>query len=241
MTVLGWMWTWSEYVLIPDFPAPYTLSVDTLRIPSPYMEKVRFIGAILPVKPEQCPEPSKTREAFGVAPDQKLVFAGISGPRAERIPLLRILEPIFEGFPDDIRVLMSTGDPSGGSDLTTSRSLIKVPWLEDRFAVLHACDAVVSRGGHETIMQSICYRKPALVIPVPGHPEQYGNARAAERLGVADAIHQADVTPGYVLEHLLGFLGDPSYARSLSEMSAHASLGDGVGECLRVLESVIRR
>jgi UDP:flavonoid glycosyltransferase YjiC (YdhE family) len=203
------------------------------------MGKVRFIGAILPVKPEQCPEPAKTREAFGIAPGQKLVFAGISGPRAERIPLLRILEPIFEGFPDDVRVLMSTGDPSGSSDPISSGSLIKVPWLEDRFAVLHACDAVVSRGGHETIMQSICYRKPALVIPVPGHPEQYGNARAAERLGVADAIHQADLSPGYVLEHIRRLLGSPSYARSLSEMSSRANLGDGVDECLRALESVI--
>ena len=238
MTLLGWMWAWSDLILIPDFEEPYTLSIENLRIPEPYKRKVRFIGAILTKKPEECMPRVNIRRNLGVSEDQYLVFAGISGPKAERLPLLRILEPIFEGFPDSIQVVMSLGTPMGGSKSTVSGSLIKVPWIEDRFSVLNASDAVVSRGGHETIMQSISFRKPALVIPVPGHPEQYGNARTCKRLGVAEAIHQRDITYENLLQKINSLLYYKSYKSKLDEVAKHTHLGEGVDETMRAIASV---
>lgn len=238
MTLLGWMWAWSDLILIPDFEEPYTLSIENLRIREPYKRKVRFIGAILTMKPEECQPKINILRNLEVSEDQHLVYAGISGPKAERLPLLRILEPIFEGFPDNIRVIMSLGAPSGGSKSTVSGSLIKVPWIEDRFSILNASDAVVSRGGHETMMQSISFRKPALVIPVPGHPEQYGNARTCKRLGVAEVMHQRDITHENLLQKINALLNEKSYIRKLDEVAKHTYLGEGVEETLRAVASV---
>jgi UDP-N-acetylglucosamine--N-acetylmuramyl-(pentapeptide) pyrophosphoryl-undecaprenol N-acetylglucosamine transferase len=239
MTLLGWMWAWSDIILIPDFKDPYTLSIENLRIPEPYKRKVRFIGAILTIKPKECKPRSNTRINLEVSEDQHLVFAGISGPKTERLPLLRILEPIFESFPDSIRVVMSLGTPMGGSKPIVKGSLIKVPWLEDRFSVLNASDAIVSRGGHETIMQSISFQKPALVIPVPNHPEQYGNARTCKRLGVAEIMHQRDITHENLLQKINALIFDKSYKNKLEEVAKHTHLGEGVEETMQALASVL--
>jgi UDP:flavonoid glycosyltransferase YjiC (YdhE family) len=229
MTLLGGSWALSGRVLIPDFPEPNTLSLDTIRIPDQFRGKVEFIGAILQRKPGSI-DKEEVRKKLGVEEGEKLVFAGISGPAPERLPLLQVLEPLFREFPEEYRVVMSMGTPSGGSEPENLGRLIKVPWLEDRFSVLEACDAVVSRGGHETLMQSICYGKPSAVIPVPNHPEQYGNARRAESIGVAKLVHQKDLSRETLLAAIQE-LENPGYASKLKELEG-LHLGDGIDRCI---------
>lgn len=239
MTLIGRGWGYADKILIPDFPSPNTLSIDCLRIPGPYQSKVELIGAILPKRPEEAADKNMIREGLGIAPEQRLIYAGISGPRAERLPLLKVLTPIFESFPDEYRVVMSMGDPNGDSTPIRSGSLVKLSWVKEKFDLLNACDLVVSRGGHETMMQSICYGKPAVIIPVPNHPEQYGNARRAQELGVAQAIHQRSIERDGLLLLVEEMLGDDSYAEHLAKLNA-GHLGDGVERSIKALASVMR-
>ncbi len=239
MTLIGRGWGYADSIPIPDFPAPNTLSIDCLRIPKPYKSKVELIGAILPRRREEVNPADGIRIGLGVAPEQKLVYAAISGPRAERIPLLRLLTPIFESFPDDYRVVMSMGDPNGDSKPIHSGSLVKLAWAKDKFDLLNACDIVVSRGGHETMMQSICYAKPAIIIPVPKHPEQYGNARRAQELGVAQAIHQRNIERDGLLLLVEEMLGDNRYSEKFAKLKAER-LGDGVERSIKALTRIMR-
>ena len=239
MTLIGRGWGYADKILIPDFPAPNTLSIDCLRIPGPYQRKVELVGAILPKRPEEARDRGDVRAELDVAPEQRLVYAGISGPRAERLPLLKLLTPIFESFPDEYRVVMSMGDPNGGSKPVRNGSLIKLSWVKEKFDLLNACDLVISRGGHETMMQSICYGKPAVIIPVANHPEQYGNARRAQELGVAHAVHQRNIERDGLLLLIEEMLGDESYAERLTELNAN-HLGDGVERSIEALAAVMR-
>ncbi len=239
MTLIGRGWGYADKILIPDFPAPNTLSIDCLRIPGPYQKKVELVGAILPKRPEEARDRCDVRAELDVAPEQRLVYAGISGPRAERLPLLKLLTPIFESFPDEYRVVMSMGDPNGDSKPVRNGSLIKVSWVKEKFDLLNACDLVISRGGHETMMQSICYGKPAVIIPVANHPEQYGNARRAQELGVAHAIHQRNIERDGLLLLVEEMLGDESYAERLAELNM-SHLGDGVERSIEALAAVMR-
>jgi len=236
MTLIGRCWGLSDVVLIPDFPYPYTISVDSLRIPEPYKDLVRFVGAILPVKPEQVTDRNKVRKRLGVEKKERLIYAGISGPKAERMPLLSILEEALMNFPPRYKVVMSMGTPGGGSVPSQLGRLIKIPWVENRFDYLNACDLVVSRAGHETLMQSICYGKPSIIIPVPSHPEQYGNARRATEFGVAEAIHQHEVSGEKLLSLADSILNSESYVEKLREMNV-GKLGDGVEN---IVEEVAR-
>ena len=238
MTLIGRGWSYADKILIPDFPAPNTLSIDCLRIPEPYQRKVELVGAILPKRPEEVRDSNKVRAELGIAEGQKLIYAGISGPRAERLPLLKLLIPIFESFPEEYRVVMSMGDPSVDSKPTRSGSLVKLSWVKEKFDLLNACDLVVSRGGHETMMQSICYGKPAVIIPVANHPEQYGNARRAQEMGVAHAIHQRNIERDGLLLLIEEMLSDDSLNERLLKLNSDR-LGDGVERSINALRGIM--
>jgi len=235
MTTLGRSWALSNVILIPDFPEPYTISLDSLRIPRRIGARVKLVGSILEQPPSKNSRVKEIRESLGVGEDQKLIYAGISGPRAEREPLINMLVPILSRFPDKYKVIMSMGVPNGGSRLLHTGNLTVVPWIENRFDYLEACDAVISRGGHETLMQSISYGKPSIIIPVPKHPEQYGNARRAMELKVAKAMHQRDLTLEHLVQRLDTVLESNNTQRVLEKINEEEHLGDGLK---RTIESL---
>ncbi len=238
LTLLSRGWGASDAILIPDFPEPYTISLGSLRIPKPYRHLVRMVGFILPRKPEEVEDTGRVREEAGAAEGERLIYAAISGPRREREPLLKLLRPVFEGFPDGYKVVMSMGDPDGGSKPTRSGSLTTIPWVVDRYEYLKACDLVVSRGGHNTIMQSIGYGRPSIIVPTPNHTEQYANARRAKELGFAKVLHQE----GLDGERLLGvadrLLSDPTSEERFAEM-ASKGFSDGIDNTLSVISELI--
>ena len=238
MTVLSGGWGSSDVILIPDFPLPYTICLDSLRIPRRYQDRVRMGGFILERRPEEVRGSERVRAEAGASETDKLIYAAISGPRQEKEPLIRILKPIFEDFPEDVKVVMSTGDPEGGSDPVTSGSLTVVPWVEDRYRYLKAADGIICRGGHNTIMQSICYGKPSIIIPTPNHTEQYANARRAKELGFGEAIHQDDVGREKFLS-LIGMLTlNPEYEERLGKINA-MGFTDGIQNTVEAIHELL--
>ena len=241
LTLLGRSWTLSDVIIIPDFPEPYTISLDSLRIPRRYGARVSLVGSILPNKPGWNHKVDEVRESLGVKDGQSLIYAGISGPKPEREPLIRMLVPLFKRFPDRFKVVMSMGTPGGGSRAVNHSCLTVIPWMENRFEYLKACDAVISRGGHETIMQSICYGKPSVIIPVPKHPEQYGNARRAMELGVARAIHQCDVSLESLVKAVESVTDSGDCRRALLEINSKERLDMGLENTLEVIKGTMRQ
>jgi uncharacterized protein (TIGR00661 family) len=238
LTLLGHGWGQSNLILIPDFPNPYTISLDSLRIPEKYKDRVRFVGTILTDESEDVEDYEEVRELIGDG--EMLIYAGISGPKPERKPLISLLESIFQDFPEKYKVIMSLGDPRGGSTPEKKGNLIKIPWIDDRFKYLKACDLVISRAGHETIMQSICYGKPSILIPVPNHTEQYSNARRAMELGVAEAIHQDSITKDNLLDLIGKISKNGSYSDNLELMNREAKLSNGIDNCLTAIKELVK-
>jgi uncharacterized protein (TIGR00661 family) len=237
LTILGYSWAMSDVIIIPDFPEPYTISLDSLRIPEKYSQKVQFVGTILPQKIKDV-KSSELRKRIGVSENDTLIYAGISGPRPERIPLIRKLEPILRDLPKKYKIVMSMGDPSGGNKPEIHGSFIKVPWIEDRFEYLKSCDLIISRGGHETIMQSISYEKPSILIPVPNHPEQYGNVRRAQELGVAVGMHQKDLDKENLLR-IIQQTTEGNHKQRLKKMSEETPLSNGLTLTINALRKLL--
>ena len=67
---------------------------------------------------------------------------------------------------------------------------------------MKACDVVISRAGHGTLTQCICYGKPIIIVPTPGHTEQINNAMRAKKLGVANIISQERLSRKILLEKI---------------------------------------
>jgi UDP:flavonoid glycosyltransferase YjiC (YdhE family) len=239
LTLLSQGWGSSDVIMIPDFPEPYTISLDSLRIPEAFRHLVRMVGFILPRKPDEVADTGRVREEAGASEGDRLIYAAISGPVQERVPLTRALTSVFEEFPEGFKVVMSLGDPDGGPEPSSSGALTTIPWVVDRFEYLKACDLVVCRGGHNTIMQSICYGRPSIIIPVPGHTEQYANARRARELGFSEVLHQRDLSREPLLEITDRMLSDVELRERLDDISLKGYT-NGLENAIKAISELIQ-
>jgi UDP:flavonoid glycosyltransferase YjiC (YdhE family) len=208
-TFLGGVWARSDSMLIPDFPAPYTISASNLAIPKRYKNKVKLIGPIVSGETKARPSAGALNGSLFFASRKPLIYAAISGPKTERTVLADLLLESLRRFPSEYEVVVSRGEPNGSSAPVRDGNLTVYDWVEDQYEVLEASDVVVSRAGHGTIMKAIMLGKPMILIPIPDHTEQYGNAKRASRLGLAEIVPQREVTAERLLDATKRLLRSP--------------------------------
>ncbi|TLN09220.1 UDP-N-acetylglucosamine--N-acetylmuramyl-(pentapeptide) pyrophosphoryl-undecaprenol N-acetylglucosamine transferase [bacterium] len=144
----------------------------------------------------------------------------------ERSVLSGLLSQSLSEFPSEYEVVLSRGEPNGSSDPVRNGNLTVYDWVEDQYDLLKASSVVISRAGHGTIMKAIMLGKPMILIPIPDHTEQYGNARRASQLGSAEVIPQRDVTTERLLEATKRLLGSP--LPGLERLTSNTPLTEGI-------------
>jgi UDP-N-acetylglucosamine:LPS N-acetylglucosamine transferase len=87
-------------------------------------------------------------------------------------------------------------------------------------------------------MQSIGYLKPSIIIPTPKHTEQYGNARRAREIGVAETLHQRDISIDSLVKNIEYLLGNSSMD-VLGNMNKDQRLDMGLERILEILSGYI--
>jgi UDP-N-acetylglucosamine--N-acetylmuramyl-(pentapeptide) pyrophosphoryl-undecaprenol N-acetylglucosamine transferase len=237
LTVIGYIWTSAIEALVPDFPPPYTISTKNLNIPKAYQKKIHFIGPILPVRPKDLPDKKEIRKKLGLEEDKALIFAPISGPEKERAYFTGIIRRILSEFPDDIQIVMSLGYPESSVEPIKDGSLIVHGWVPNRFEYLKACDAVVSRVGHGTVSQAVCYGKPLILVPTPSHTEQLNNAKKAIELGVAKIIQQKDLNKDILLKTVRTVLENSEVQERTEELRKEAMKWDGLETAAKIISN----
>jgi UDP:flavonoid glycosyltransferase YjiC (YdhE family) len=200
LTLVGKVWSDAKYVLIPDFPPPYTLSTRNLNIPKGYHKKTKLIGPIIPKNPEDLPSKKQLRRKLGLSESKPIIFAPISGPTKERAYFTGIIRQILSKFPVDYQIVMSLGYPKSSTNPMKRKNMIVHKWISNRFEYLKTCDLVISRSGHGTLSQSIYYGKPTILIPTPSHTEQFNNAKKAVDMGIGELILQKDLKKDILLK-----------------------------------------
>jgi UDP:flavonoid glycosyltransferase YjiC (YdhE family) len=194
LTLIGKMWTSGNTVLIPDFPAPYTISLGNLYIPKSYRKNVKLIGPILETRPNELEDEETLRKKLELPADKPMIFVPISGAIKEKAFLTGILRKILLEFSEDYEIVMSLGYPDNDSKPIRHGNVTIFKWIPNRFEYLKACDVIVARAGHGTITQAMCYGKPIILVPTPGHTEQINNAKQARDLGVAKILLQKELS-----------------------------------------------
>ena len=225
-TFLGGVWARSDLMLIPDFPAPYTISASNLAIPRRYKKKVKLIGPIVSDEPRERPSGGALNGSLFFASRKPLIYAAISGPKTERTVLADLLLESLRRFPSEYEVVVSRGEPNGSSAPVRDGNLTVYDWVEDQYELLEVSDVVVSRAGHGTIMKAIMLGKPMILIPIPDHTEQYGNAKRASKLGLAEIVPQREITAERLLDATKRLLRSPP--AGIERLNKHASFTEAI-------------
>ena len=235
LTVIGKIWTTGTQTLIPDFPPPYTLSTGNLRIPKAYRKRVKLIGPVLSVRPDDLPSRKEIRKKLGLARDNPLIFAPISGPEKESAYFIDILRQIFREFPDDYQIVMSLGYPNASAEPVKSGNMTVYGWIPNRFEYLKACDLVIARAGHGTVAQSICYGKPLILVPTPSHTEQLNNAKNAVELGIAEMIEQDDLNKHTLLATVRKILENSEFQERAEQIQEEVIKFNGLETAVQII------
>ncbi len=235
MTVVGLVWNAGKEILVPDFPAPYTLSEGNMVIPPKRKNSVRLMGPILDVRPRDLPSKEVLRKRLQLG-DRPVIFVPISGPAKEKDYFTKQILKILFRFPKDYEIVVSLANPNGVFRKLQEGNLTIYDWLPNRFEFLKACDAVISRAGLGTITQTICYGKPSLIIPTPSHTEQQNNSQRAQELGVAKVLNQLELNYDLVLSGVKE-LFETGYSHRADRLGQDVSMFDGTDA---VIESIVR-
>lgn len=227
LTLIGETWTMGNLVLIPDFPPPYTICEGNLVLPKAYRKSVKLIGPILPVHPNELPSKEKLREKLNLPKNKTFIFVPISGPTTEKAFVTAVLSKILLDFPPDFEIVVSYGYASADARPVRHGNVTIYKWLPNRFEYLKACDIAIGRAGHGTITQCICYGKPMIIIPTPGHTEQLTNARQAKNLGIARIILQEMLNKENLLKNVQQLL-QPKIQHRAEEIQKEALKHDGL-------------
>jgi UDP:flavonoid glycosyltransferase YjiC (YdhE family) len=185
---MGKLWEFSDEVILPDLPPPYTISEKNLW--GSNVEKTRYVGFLAP-SDRGVPDEAFREFASDSRPK---VFWQVSGPPKTRTAFLRIALDCSKSLSKKYAFVVSGGDPSAIGEATKSGGVWYYQWCAIAELYFEACDVIIARGGHGTVGQAILSSKPSLLVPIPNQPEQEGNAEKAERLGVSILLPQDRLT-----------------------------------------------
>jgi UDP:flavonoid glycosyltransferase YjiC (YdhE family) len=237
-TAIQLVWGRSQVILIPDLPSPYTVSSGNLAIPRRYTEKVKLIGPVVERQHDKTSTRSDIRRKLGLGLKLPFIYAAVSGPKVERETLARMLLDSFQNMSGDYQIVLSTGNPEGKRTMHSVGGVRVYDWIENQDDFIRASDLVIGRAGHGTIMKSLAYGKPMVLVPIPDHTEQYGNARRAASLHVAEIIDQNMLDHDTLKSKVEKVLESHEYIANVSRISKEAAAMDGVATACDIVEAL---
>ncbi len=239
-TAIELVWVRSDVILIPDLPSPYTICLGNLAIPRRYKRKVRLIGPIIEDRTLNY-EPAQIKLHLGLDSSRPLVYAAVSGPKVEREVLARILLDSLRELSAEYQVVLSRGKANGEDAAHSKNGLVVYDWIRNQSDFIKAADVVVSRAGHGTIMKSLVYGKPMILIPIPDHTEQYSNARRARSLNVAEMIDQNKLNTETLRSAIRDILDANRHKMNAVQVGKVASTMRAVADTCNVISSLATR
>ena len=239
-TAIQLVWGSSQVIMIPDLPGPYTISLGNLAIPSRYNGKVRLIGPTFEEEPSSRVTEATAKHELGFDSKRPLIYGAVSGPRIEREVVARILLATLKKMPREFQIAISRGEPNGVRKAHHESRVKVYDWIENQDDFIKASDIVVSRAGHGTIMKSLLYAKPMILVPIPDHTEQIGNARRAIQLHVAKVIDQNALNKDTLESAIQNILHSTEYRKNAAEISKKAASMHAIPTACNIIEKLGR-
>jgi uncharacterized protein (TIGR00661 family) len=167
----------ADHILVPDYPAPDTVSEYNIRIPPGEESRYTLSGPFYDFDPSRYQYATET------------IFTSFGG-EPYKLPMYLILKGIADQHKDVTFDVFYTGSQLPESS-DNFRSHGYVPNIYEHLA--RAKIAIV-HGGLTTLHEALLFEKPVLIIMDPSHPEQQNNAKKIVDMGAGIAINGRDVS-----------------------------------------------
>jgi UDP-N-acetylglucosamine--N-acetylmuramyl-(pentapeptide) pyrophosphoryl-undecaprenol N-acetylglucosamine transferase len=206
-----------------------------------YGSKGRFTGH--PVRQEFYDVKPKLHEP----PYTVLIVGGSQGARAlnqcliEGLPLFRsqaagTLSFIHQtGEADYNAVGAAYGSEWAGSEVCA--------FIDDIAEAFSRADLIICRAGAATVAELAAAGKASILVPYPSATDQHQlhNAKALDYAGTACVIEQNDLTPGRLVECVMGLLADPGKLARMEQQAKNLASPQAACRIAELIEALCRK
>lgn len=167
----------ASQVIVPDYPAPYTVSAYNIVIPKGEEWRYHFTGPFLDVDP--------SRYVFS----RSTVFTSFGG-EPYKLPLYELLRSIADRRKDLVFDVFYTGNHLPAS----SDNFLSHGYVPNLYEHLAEARIAIVHGGLTTLHEALLFEKPVLIVMDPGHPEQQNNAKKVADMGAGTFVDGRGIT-----------------------------------------------
>ncbi len=232
--VLASLWSLGGQILIPDLPPPFTISEENLRGIRSAAERTRYVGFITGTPNVNAERLGRLRASLRLDDAKPLILAQISGPTATKPHLINtLLSPELDD--SEFTLIVSGGFPGGRTEPKRIRNKYYYEWCPVRDELFSLASVLVSRGGHSTISQAALMGKPVILVPIPRHSEQIGNARKVAKLGAGLMLNQENLDPSLLSTAFSQVINDSAFRENANKLRGEALRHDGAAEVTRTV------
>jgi UDP-N-acetylglucosamine--N-acetylmuramyl-(pentapeptide) pyrophosphoryl-undecaprenol N-acetylglucosamine transferase len=215
-------------------------------VPDPGLRRVEVVG--VPVRAaitslDRMVLRGQARAHFGFADDARvlLVFGGSQGAQSVNRAVAAAAKDLAVA---GISVLHAHG-PKNTLDLREPADgdppYVAVPYLDRMDLAYAAADLAVCRSGAMTVAEVTDVGLPAVYVPLPiGNGEQRLNALPVVNAGGGLLVNDADLTPPFVADTVVGLLNDAGLLQSMTAAAALAGRRDAAQRVAEVALDVAR-
>ncbi len=176
-----WLYDRLSTTLVVDFPPPNTVAKYNIES---FLSHPLFTGPLVRQKPSGLPSEVKIRKELGL--DRFILVA--RGGYAAMSDINPALDKVGEEVGKEVVVL---DPPSKEYSNLTLREFTP----ETYFKLLKACDAVLTHGGHTTLMECCAFGKATALLISDDHGERMRNGKGVEELGVGKVLPFSSANP----------------------------------------------
>jgi UDP-N-acetylglucosamine--N-acetylmuramyl-(pentapeptide) pyrophosphoryl-undecaprenol N-acetylglucosamine transferase len=167
----------SNKVIIPDYPAPDTVSEYNLVIPKGEEKRYVFTGPFYEFDPSRYTYARET------------IFTSFGG-EPYKLPMYQMLKKIADQRKDLFFDVFYTGAVLPDS----SDNFVSHGYVADLYEHLARAKIAIVHGGLTTLHEAMLFEKAVLIIMDPNHPEQQNNAKKIVDMGAGTSIDGRNVT-----------------------------------------------
>ena len=167
----------SNKVIVPDYPAPDTISEYNLVIPKGEENRYAFTGPFYEFDPARYTYAKET------------IFTSFGG-EPYKLPMYQMLKTISDRRKDLFFDVFYTGAVLPDS----SDNFVSHGYVPNLYEHLARAKIAIVHGGLTTLHEAMLFEKAVLIIMDPNHPEQQNNAKKIVDMGAGTSIDGRHVT-----------------------------------------------